>query len=155
MNKVLRGALTFTIISMTSILMTSCEQQKSQTNEPVAANPSDAPTDRQTSGTESRVVPAENQPRRTPTQANRQATQIAKSRSQTANTETPSELGYEVLSDLGTIKVEEGMPSPKIGDRIYTLSTLPKGECGEFWVKDRDGSVAKIAVCTGEHEGGH
>lgn len=61
----------------------------------------------------------------------------------------------EILKDLSTIKLEKGAPSPKVGDPIYTLATLPQGECGVFWVKDEQGFVTRVAVCTGDHEGGH
>jgi len=61
----------------------------------------------------------------------------------------------EILKDLSSIQVEPGSPSPVVGDPIYTMATLPSGKCGEYWVKESDGTVSKVAVCTGDHEGGH
>lgn len=60
-----------------------------------------------------------------------------------------------ILQSLNDIKLNPGDIGPKVGDMIYTMSNLPKGECGEFWVKSSDGMVAQLAVCSGDHEGGH
>ncbi len=66
---------------------------------------------------------------------------------------TPS--GPYVLAEPSTINVYPGTPSPKVGDLIYTMANLPANTCGEFWVRDGDGYVSKLALCTGQHEGGH
>ncbi len=60
-----------------------------------------------------------------------------------------------VLTDLNMIKVNPGSPSPKVGDLIYTMTNLPVGTCGEYWVQNPDGSVGLLAQCNGLHEGGH
>ena len=60
-----------------------------------------------------------------------------------------------VLESLSDIKLVPGVPGPKVGDTIYSMANLPKDECGEFWVKSSDGMVAQLAVCSGDHEGGH
>lgn len=61
--------------------------------------------------------------------------------------EESAQPGFEVVTDPATIQVEEGMPRPKVGDKIYTFTTLPKEACGTYWVKDSDGSVAQVAIC--------
>lgn len=61
----------------------------------------------------------------------------------------------KVLEDLSTIKWNEGDPAPKVGDKIYTFASLPEGKCGMYWVMDTEGFVSRVAVCTGDHEGGH
>ena len=58
-------------------------------------------------------------------------------------------------SNLATFKTEAGEKAPKIGDEIYQMINLPSDRCGEFWVQDSDGTVRKIAVCTGDHADGH
>lgn len=67
--------------------------------------------------------------------------------------EQPTSGAPFVLTDMSKIKVPEGMPSPKLGDTIYTMEILPRTACGEYWVVDSQGHVAKLAVCT--HGEGH
>lgn len=64
------------------------------------------------------------------------------SKPQTAGVEDP-----QVITDLSLIKVAEGMPLPKVGDTLYTMNNLPRNACGEYWVRDSMGHVAKLAVC--------
>lgn len=62
-----------------------------------------------------------------------------------------AEEAFEVVSDPQTIMVEEGSPRPQVGDKIYTFATLPEKGCGTYWVREKDGKVAQVAICRDEH----
>lgn len=137
-----------------SALLLSCKSDSQEASSPSAPDERGKRTTSHTEPAQQRapkdpsVVPSSN-PSTQPT------TQSPSGRTTTAAAPKTNAPKPYVLTDLSTIKVHPGTPSPKVGDTIYTMATIPANTCGEFWVQDKDGYVSKLAQCNGQHEGGH
>lgn len=57
----------------------------------------------------------------------------------------------EIVTDPSTLNVDDGFPKPKPGDKIYTWDSIPNDACGEYWIKDSEGKISKVAVCRDQH----